>query len=97
MNTGNEMNFKEHIAEKERDPEFRQLLEIERKALEFALQLQRARESQNLTQKQLAKQAGITQQQLSKLEHGANSNFQTYLKVASALGIEIRLSSAQSA
>jgi transcriptional regulator with XRE-family HTH domain len=49
------------------------------------------RQSQNLTQTELAKRSGITQQQLSKLERGENCNITTFLKVCNTLGIEIML------
>jgi len=39
--------------------------------------------------KELAKKAGVTQQQLSKIEHGYNSNIMTYIKVAEALGLSV--------
>lgn len=44
-----------------------------------------------MTQSDLAVKAGITQQQLSKLELGINCNLDTFIKVAIALGVDINI------
>ncbi|WP_286032393.1 helix-turn-helix domain-containing protein [Brachyspira pilosicoli] len=49
------------------------------------------RTQKGMTQKELANKAGITQQQLSKVELGANCNMSTFISVASVLGLDINL------
>jgi transcriptional regulator with XRE-family HTH domain len=45
-----------------------------------------------MSQKELAEKAGITQQQLSKIENGDNCNIYTLMKVCKALGFKLTLS-----
>lgn len=85
------MDFRDHLEEQLKDPKFKTQYELERKIFDFSIKLQKERERQKLTQVALAKKAGITQQQLSKVECGVNSNILTYFKVASALGCEIAI------
>lgn len=54
------------------------------------------RTQKGMTQKELANKAGITQQQLSKVELGANCNMSTFISVASVLGLDINLVSRNS-
>ncbi|OGU35191.1 MAG: hypothetical protein A2068_12925 [Ignavibacteria bacterium GWB2_35_6b] len=83
------MKFREYLNEKLKDPEFKKLYEEEMKIMGVSIRLYQERERQKLTQKELAKKAGVTQQQLSKIEHGYNSNIMTYIKVAEALGLSV--------
>ena len=77
--------FKEHLKEKLQDPEFKKEFERQRQLSELAVKIQKERTKKGLSQVELAKIAGITQQQLSKVEHAVNSNIVTYLKVLNAL------------
>lgn len=54
-------------------------------------EINKIRLEKNITQKELASRAGITQQQLSKVELGANCNMSTFISVALALGATIGL------
>ena len=83
------MEFRTHLNEKLKDPKFKKLYDAERKILEVAIRIHEEREKQRLTQKALAQKAGVTQQQLSKIENGYNSNIITYIKVADALGLTV--------
>jgi len=56
-------------------------------SLAFALQLRWMRDKHGLTQAQLAKRAGVSQQQIAKLESpNANPTLQTIKAIAQALG-----------
>lgn len=77
--------FREHLKEKLQDPVFQEEFERQRQLSELALKIQKERGKKGLSQTELAKIAGITQQQLSKVEHAVNSNILTYLKVLNAL------------
>lgn len=60
--------------------------------LASALQVRWARQDRNLSQGELAKLVGVTQQQIAKLEDpDANPSLSTLEKVAAALGGELRL------
>ncbi|MGH7285054.1 MAG: helix-turn-helix domain-containing protein [Polyangiaceae bacterium] len=55
--------------------------------LATAIQLRRAREAAHLTQAELARRAGVSQQQIAKLEKpGENPTIGTLAKIAKALG-----------
>lgn len=83
--------FKAHLNNKLQDPRFRRLYEEERQLAEFAIRLFHARTRLGLSQKEAAKKAAITQQQLSKLEHGISCNVTTLLKACKALGLKVEL------
>ena len=83
--------FQQHLQEKLHDPTFNALYKEERQLLEMALKIVEVRKDLGLTQKELAQKAHITQQQLSKIEHGQSCNMMTFLKVCQALGMKINL------
>ena len=53
---------------------------------EFGAQIRRARLIEDITQKELAERANITQATLQKLESGQGSTLKTIVKVLRALG-----------
>ncbi len=83
--------FKAHLNDKLQDPRFRQLYEAERQLAELAVRLLQARIRLGLSQKEAAKKAAITQQQLSKLERGISCNVTTLLKACKALELKVEL------
>jgi DNA-binding XRE family transcriptional regulator len=84
-------SFKKHLREKLKNEQFRKLYEEERKLAELSLKVLDVREHLGLSQKEVARRAKVTQQQLSKLENGINCTMTTFLKVCTALGIKIDL------
>jgi len=85
--------FRKHLKEKLKVKEFKKLYEEERKLAELSLKILDTREHLGFSQKEVAKRAKITQQQLSKLENGINCTVTTFLKVCNALGIKVELES----
>ena len=83
--------FRKHLKEKLKDKRFRELYEEEKKLAELSLKIFDTREHLGLSQKEVAKRANITQQQLSKLENGINCTMSTFLKVCNALSIKINI------
>jgi DNA-binding XRE family transcriptional regulator len=83
--------FRSHLKELMINTEFANGYEEEKKRVSIAIKIAEYRQKQNLTQTELAKRSGITQQQLSKLERGENCNMNTFLKVCHSLGIEVML------
>lgn len=76
-----------------RDPERRAGVEAESEKLESAFQLMTARQEAGLSQAELAVRAGVPQSTVNRIEHGANTSFDTMSKLAFALGkkLEVRL------
>ena len=61
-------------------------------ALAVALQIRWARARERMTQRQLAKKAGVSQQQIAKLERpGENPTIDTVKKIAKALGVHVNV------
>ena len=83
--------FDEHLEEQMKNKEFAQKFFEEKRRLGLAIKLAEFRQKEGLSQTELAKRSGISQQQLSKLELGENCNINTLLKVCSSLGIELLL------
>ena len=86
------MFFRDHLNEKLKCPRFKQLHEEEKYLLELGLAIAEAREQNGLSQKDLALKSQVTQQQLSKIENGVNCNMLTFIRVSSALGLDLTLS-----
>jgi len=61
---------------------------------EIAKYLKESRKEKKLTQSELAKQAGITRQTLSKLENGSidKISLQLFIKILNSLDLEIHIS-----
>ena len=86
------MTFREHLNEEMKNTHFKKMYEEEKHLLELGLLIIEAREQKGLTQKELAQKSQVTQQQLSKIENGVNCNMLTFIKVSSALGLDLTLS-----
>ena len=84
--------LRSHLKESLKDEKFRKIYEEEKELLEVSLRLQDARKKAGLSQKDLAKAAHLTQQQISKVENGSNCNIMTYLKASHAIGLRFGLS-----
>jgi DNA-binding XRE family transcriptional regulator len=83
--------FKEHLNQKLKNVEFKEEYEQQKKLSELAIKIQQVRNKKGLSQAELAKLAGITQQQLSKIEHAMNGNILTYLRVLDALEYDLAI------
>ena len=83
--------FRKHLNEKLKDERFKRLYDEEHQLAELSLRILGARERQGLSQKEVARKAKVTQQQLSKVENGINCNLTTFLKVCNALDLRIDL------
>jgi DNA-binding XRE family transcriptional regulator len=81
--------FKKHLAGYLKNPKFQELYKEEKELLDLSLQLQEVRKKTGVSQGNIARQAHITQQQLSKLENGENCNILTYLKASRAMGYKL--------
>jgi len=86
--------FAAHIEQKLKDERFRRMYEEERQMAELAVKIALARDKSGKSQKDVARDARITQQQLSRLENGSRCNVNTLLKVCKALGLTLELKEA---
>ncbi|MCL2193340.1 MAG: helix-turn-helix transcriptional regulator [Treponema sp.] len=86
------MKFKDHLDEKMKCDKFKKAYEEEKHLLELGLAISQAREQQGITQSELAQKCSVTQQQLSKIENGVNCNLLTFIRVSSALGLDLTVS-----
>lgn len=82
-------NVKKHLDKKMKDISFKEHYELDLVKLQFIKPIIAYRIKHKLNQKALAKKAGISQQQISKVESGDFSNFDTVLKILFAIGITI--------
>jgi DNA-binding XRE family transcriptional regulator len=83
--------FRNHIESKLKDKKFAEEYLYQRELLSLSKKIVEARNKKGISQVQLAKAAGITQQQLSKLENGLNCNVITFLKASRALDLNIEI------
>ena len=84
--------FDSYLEKKLKDPEFKK--EYDALDPEFAIiqAMINARKESGLTQKQLSERTGITQADISRLEHGnANPSLHTLQRLAAGLGMELRV------
>lgn len=85
-------NVDDHLKEMAReDPEFGKLYKITEQKLAIVKPIIRHRINHNLTQGQLAKKIGVTQQHISKIENGEFSSMETLGKVLRYVGFTIKL------
>lgn len=86
MKTLNDM-LKENL----KDKKFKALYEKELQLARIMVAIQEEREKKGYSQSEIAKEAHITQQQMSKIENGENCTITTLIKVCQALGLDLVL------
>ena len=74
-----------------KDPYFKELWELEEQKLEIVKPVIEYRIKHNLTQGQLAKRIGISQQHISNIENGEFSSMTTLEKVLLFIGYTVRI------
>jgi len=83
--------FKKHLQNHLKNNDFKTLFDEEKELLQVSLKLLDMRKKSGLSQREIAKAAHLTQQQVSKVENGVNCNIMTYLKVGHAMGISFSI------
>lgn len=73
------------------DPVRRARLEVMQRAIEDAIALTEARENQGLTQQQLAEKLGVSQANISRIEHEEDLYLSTLRAYVEALGGELQV------
>ena len=85
--------FKSRLREDLKDPEFKRHYDEEKQALNLAMKIAALREQKGLSQQQLAKLMGTSQQAISRIESGEYEGFtlKTLEKVAEATGMKVKI------
>ena len=85
--------FKSRLREELKDPEFKRHYENERQALKLAIKIAALREQKGLSQQELAKRMGTSQQAISRIESGEYEGFtlKTLEKIAEATGMKVKI------
>ena len=84
--------YKEFLNEKLKDPEFKKEWDELEPEYQLIKAMLRARDEQNISQRQLSDITGITQADISKMESGeANPTLQTIKRIAQGLGMKLEL------
>jgi DNA-binding XRE family transcriptional regulator len=93
MNKGKVRTFQSRLREDVKDPEFEALYQEERQALKLAMKITELRAQKGLSQQQLAKLMGTSQQAISRIESGEYEGFtlKTLEKIAEATGMKVKI------
>jgi DNA-binding XRE family transcriptional regulator len=84
--------FDEFMEEELKNPEFKAAYDALEPEFALASSMIKARLAKKMTQAELAKEAGVQQTTIARLESGAsNPTFSTIHRVAAVLGKELRL------
>jgi len=81
----------DHLKEKLKDPYFKELYELEEQKANIVKPIIAYRIKYKLTQGQLAREVGVTQQHISKIENGEFSNVATLEKILLAIGFTVKM------
>ena len=93
MKRGKARTFRNRLREDLKDPEFKAHYQEERKALKLAMKIAKLREKKGLSQQQMAKLMGTSQQAVSRIESGEYEGFtlKTLEKIAEATGMRVKI------
>ncbi|MGO9952246.1 MAG: helix-turn-helix transcriptional regulator [Dissulfurispiraceae bacterium] len=85
--------FRSRLSEDLKDPEFKVLYQEERQALKLSLKIAKLRAKKGLSQQELAKLMGTSQQAISRIESGDYEGFtlKTLEKIAEATGTRVKI------
>jgi DNA-binding XRE family transcriptional regulator len=85
--------FRSRLREDLKDPEFKSHYQEEGQALMLAIKIAKLREKKGLSQQQMAKLMGTSQQAVSRIESGEYEGFtlKTLEKIAEATGTKVKI------
>jgi DNA-binding XRE family transcriptional regulator len=85
----------EHLKEELKDPYFKELYELGQQKMEVVKKIITYRIKHKLSQKQLAKKIGVSQQHISKIENSEFSSIETLEKVLLGIGMAVKISAVE--
>ncbi|MGE5217162.1 MAG: helix-turn-helix domain-containing protein [Chloroflexota bacterium] len=89
---GRGTTLRQYLREEMKDPEFRRLYEAADIELRVALEITKAREAKNMSQRELAAALKTKQQTVSRIERGAqNLTIETLDRIARVLGRDLQV------
>jgi len=93
MKKGKVRTFQSRLREDIKDPEFKAHYEEEKQSLMLAIKIVELREKKGLSQQQLAKLMGTSQQAISRIESGKYEGFtlKTLEKIAESTGMRVKI------
>ena len=93
MKKGKVRTFQSRLREDIKDPEFKKHYQEERQALKLAMKIAELRNQKGLSQQELAKFMGTSQQAISRIESGEYEGFtlKTLEKIAEATGMRVKI------
>jgi DNA-binding XRE family transcriptional regulator len=93
MKKGKVRTFQSRLREDIKDPEFKTHYQEERQALKLAIKIAKLRDQKGLSQQELAKLMGTSQQAISRIESGEYEGFtlKTLEKIAEATGMRVKI------
>ena len=93
MKKGKDRTFQSRLREDIKDPEFKTYYQKERQALRLAMKIAELRNQKGLSQQELAKLMGTSQQAISRIESGEYEGFtlKTLEKIAEATGMRVKI------
>jgi DNA-binding XRE family transcriptional regulator len=93
MKKGKVRTFQSRLREDMKDPEFKKHYQEERQALKLAMKIVELRDQKGLSQEELAKLMGTSQQAISRIESGEYEGFtlKTLEKIAEATGMRVKI------
>jgi DNA-binding XRE family transcriptional regulator len=93
MKKGKVRTFQSRLREDMKDPEFKKHYQEERQALKLAMKIAELRDQKGLSQQELAKLMGTSQQAISRIESGEYEGFtlKTLEKIAEATGMRVKI------
>ena len=77
--------------DKLKDPYFKELYELEQQKYDIVRKIIDYRIKKKINQSELAKEVGVSQQHISKIENGEFSNIMTLEKVLLHIGMTVRM------
>lgn len=87
------MKFSNYLQEQLKDPEFKKEWDDIQPEMDVIRSMVKIRNSQELTQKELAKRTGLQQADISRLENGArNPSLKILKRLADGMGMELKIS-----
>jgi DNA-binding XRE family transcriptional regulator len=93
MKEGKVRTFRSRLSEDLKDPEFKAHYQEEQLALKLALKIAKLRDKKGLSQQEMAKLMGTSQQAISRIESGDYAGFtlKTLEKIAKATGTRVKI------
>ena len=93
MKKGKVRTFQSRLREEMKNPDFKKHYQEERQALKLAMKIVELRDQKGLSQQELAKLMGTSQQAISRIESGKYEGFtlKTLEKIAGATGMRVKI------